>query len=63
MKDLLAHYVPLQDSEEREIWRKQKTLQADAINVPDDELVEDAGLLDEMPSLTAPEAAFQTSFV
>jgi hypothetical protein len=65
IRNLLAHYLPLPEADEREIWRKQKALQADSINVPDDELVEDAGLQDEVlfPNSGVAHSRLQASFV
>jgi len=46
VKSVLPYYVPPSKAVEAEIWKKMKVrqIQAEAINIPQDELVEDAGL-------------------
>jgi hypothetical protein len=46
LRELLMFYIPLAKEEEVEIWRRQRS-SPDA-DVPDDERVEDAGLLDNI---------------
>jgi hypothetical protein len=46
LRDILNFYIPLAKEEEAEIWRRQRSA-ADS-EVPDDERVEDAGLLDNV---------------
>jgi hypothetical protein len=46
LRELLMFYIPLAKEEEVEIWRRQRS-SPDA-EVPDDERVEDAGLLDNI---------------
>jgi hypothetical protein len=45
LRNILAYYKPVSKEDEAQIWEKQKT-RAD-VSVPDDERVEDAGLLDD----------------
>jgi hypothetical protein len=46
LRELLSFYIPLPKGEEAEIWKRQHS-SADS-EVPDDERVEDAGLLDNV---------------
>lgn len=49
IKSVLRFYVPLSKAAEAAIWAKQKKItKLKAIEVPEDELVEDAGLLDDV---------------
>ena len=49
IKNVLRYYIPLSKEVEAAIWAKQeKTTKSKAIEVPEDELVEDAGLLDDV---------------
>ncbi len=50
VKHLLSFYVPISKAREREIWRAQRDLTAgvrDICDIPDEDLVEDAGLNDD----------------
>ena len=44
LKRILRYYIPISKDEEAGIWANQKALQQVAIEVPEDERVEDAGL-------------------
>jgi hypothetical protein len=46
LREILNFYVPLAKEDEAEIWRRQRS--ASDSEVPDDERVEDAGLLDNV---------------
>jgi hypothetical protein len=49
IKSILRFYVPLSKAAEAAIWVKQKKInKLKAIEVPEDELVEDAGLLEDV---------------
>jgi len=51
MRDLLRYYIPPKQEKERTIWlkvRKIREAQAQDLSVPEDELVEDAGLEDDL---------------
>jgi len=49
IKSILRFYVPLSKAAEAGIWAKQKKItKPQTIEVPEDELVEDAGLLDDV---------------
>jgi len=51
IKGILQFYVPLSKAAEAAIWSQQKKItKLKAIEVPEDELVEDAGLLDDVQS-------------
>jgi hypothetical protein len=65
IQDLLAHYVPLSEADAREIWQKQKALKRIDSIIPDDELVEDAGLDDDvsMETLMSRQVPLQLSII
>jgi len=46
LREILNFYLPLAKGEEEEIWNRQRS--SDDSEVPDDERVEDAGLLDNV---------------
>ena len=51
LRDVLHHYVQLTSAEEASIWEKQKSIKkATEVILPEDELVEDAGLNDAFPA-------------
>lgn len=51
LRDVLHHYVQLTSAEEATIWEKQKSIKkATEVILPEDELVEDAGLNDAFPA-------------
>lgn len=51
LRDVLHHYVQLTSTEEAFIWEKQKSIKkATEVILPEDELVEDAGLNDAFPA-------------
>lgn len=47
IQKILRYYVPLAKGKEEEIWGKQRVPESLAADVPDDERVEDAGLLED----------------
>src|SRR5229473_6611108 len=51
LKNALRFYIPLSKEAEALIWAKQKDRRYDSPDVPDDERVEDAGLLDDADSV------------
>jgi hypothetical protein len=51
LKNALRFYIPLSKEAEALIWAKQKARRYDSPDVPDDERVEDAGLLDDADSV------------
>jgi len=57
IKSILRFYIPLSKAAEAAIWTKQKKIvKPKAVEVPEDELVEDAGLLDDVrPATEKPE--------
>ena len=61
IKSILRFYVPLSKAAEAAIWAKQKKImKLKAIEVPEDELVEDAGLLDDVqPAVGQQQLALQ----
>lgn len=52
--NLLWHYKPLSAADQQDIWERRKLVSQNAESVPEDELVEDAGLEYERPEI-APE--------
>jgi len=56
LREVLGFYVPPAKGEEAAIWERQrKKSEGDAVEVPDDERVEDAGLNDNVLEFPAPE--------
>jgi hypothetical protein len=48
LRDVLQHYIPISKPEEAKIWEKQRALKkSKSPLLPEDELVEDAGLIEE----------------
>jgi hypothetical protein len=63
---VLEHYFPLTRSEEQEIWTRARQARLESLQevatIPDDELVEDAGLYDEDIPLPANAAVAEEVF-
>lgn len=48
LQDVLAHYVPLAKDKEAKLWSQRAKQANNGTEIPDDERVEDAGLMDEV---------------